>query len=108
VFIVTHHARDPIPMEGGTTFHFSTAGLHATLDRAFEAAGGQHVRLIGGVTTVRDYLRAGLVDEAHLVVSPILVGAGERVLDHPDIANKYEFVSRVATAAVTHIFLHPR
>jgi dihydrofolate reductase len=107
-FVVTHHPRAPLPMEGGTTFHFSTDGLERTLHRAFASAEGRAVRLIGGVTTVREYLRAGLVDEMHLAMAPVLVGAGERVLDHPDIAARYELTGRVATPAVTHLFFRPR
>jgi dihydrofolate reductase len=107
-FVITHYARASMPMEGGTTFHFATDGLEPTLQRAFAAAGDRGVRLIGGVTTVREYLRAGLVDELHLVMAPVLVGAGERVLDHPDIAARYECTDRVATPAVTHLFFRPR
>jgi dihydrofolate reductase len=81
VFVLTHHAHDPIEMEGGTTFHFVTDGIESALDQAVAAAGGQDVRIGGGASTVQQYLRAGLVDELHLVVSPILVGAGERLFD---------------------------
>ncbi len=77
VFVLTHHARAPLAMEGGTVFHFVTEGIHAALDRAREAAGGRDIRIGGGAATVRHYVHAGLVDELHLVVSPVLLGAGE-------------------------------
>jgi dihydrofolate reductase len=86
VFVLTHHARDPIPMQGGTTFHFVTGGIHEALQRAGEAAGGQDVRIGGGVATVRQYLQAGLVDEMHLVVSPTVLGQGEALLTGIDLA----------------------
>jgi dihydrofolate reductase len=81
VFVLTHHPRPPLPMAGGTTFHFVTDGIEAALDRARTAAGGRHVRLGGGVSTVHQYLRAGLLDELHVAVVPVLLGAGERLFD---------------------------
>ena len=81
VYVLTHYARPSIPMKGGTTFHFVTDGIEAALDRAREAAGAGDVRLCGGAATVRAYLRAGLVDEMHIAISPILLGGGERLLD---------------------------
>jgi dihydrofolate reductase len=72
VFVLTHHPRPPIPMEGGTAFRFVAGGIEAALEQAFEAAGGADVRLGGGVSTIQQYLRAGLVDELHLVVVPVL------------------------------------
>ena len=80
VFVLTHHARPPVPMAGGTTFHFVTDGIEAALQRARAAARGAPVRLGGGVSTVRQYLRAGLLDELHVVV-PVLLGDGERLFD---------------------------
>jgi dihydrofolate reductase len=80
VFVLTHHARAPLTMEGGTTFHFVTDGIHAALKHAKEAARGKDVRLGGGVATVRQYLAAGLIDELHLVISPTLLGRGEHLL----------------------------
>jgi dihydrofolate reductase len=80
VFVLTHHARTPLAMQGATTFYFVTEGIEAALERAMEAAGGKDVRLGGGAATIRQYLRAGLVDEMHLAVSPVLLGTGENLL----------------------------
>lgn len=85
VFVLTHHARKPIEMKGGTTFHFVTDGIHAALDRAKAVAGPKDVRVGGGASTVRQYLQAGLVDEMHFVVSPVLLGRGESLLDGIDL-----------------------
>ena len=79
VFVLTHHARPPLAMTGGTTFHFVTDGIHAALARARAAAGARDVRLGGGVATIREYLRAGLIDELHLALAPVLLGAGENL-----------------------------
>jgi dihydrofolate reductase len=76
-FVLTHHARPSLEMQGGTVFHFVTDGIHAALDRARSAAGAKDVRLLGGAATIRQYLQAGLVDEMHIAVSPRLLGAGE-------------------------------
>jgi len=84
-FVLTHHARTPVEMKGGTTFHFVTGGIREALDRAREAARGKDVRVGGGVSTVREYLRAGLVDEMHLVVSSVLLGSGENLLAGIDL-----------------------
>jgi dihydrofolate reductase len=81
VFVLTHHPRASIEMDGGTTFHFVTDGIHAALRRAIESAKGLDVRLGGGVDTVRQYLRAGLVDEIHLAIAPTLLGSGEHLLE---------------------------
>lgn len=106
VFVLTHHARPPIEMKGGTTFHFVTDGIHAALDRAKAAAGPKDVRIGGGAATVRQYLAAGLVDEMHLVVSPVLLGRGERLFDGIDLASQGFKVARsTATAKVTHYVL---
>jgi dihydrofolate reductase len=85
VFVLTHHPRDPLVMEGGTTFHFVTGGIHEALGRAREAAGERDVRIGGGAATIRQYLTAGLVDEMHLVYSPVLLGAGESLLSGLDL-----------------------
>ncbi len=85
VFVLTHHARPAIAMEGGTTFHFVTEGIHRALELATEAAGGRDVRLGGGVATIREYLAAGLVDEMHLALAPVLLGSGEQLLSGLDL-----------------------
>ncbi|HTZ72250.1 MAG TPA: dihydrofolate reductase family protein [Acetobacteraceae bacterium] len=85
VFVLTHHARAPIEMQGGTVFHFITEGIEAALERARDAAGGGEVRLGGGVATIRQYLRAGLVDEMHLAVAPLLLGRGENLFADLDL-----------------------
>src|SRR5262250_2638606 len=79
VFVLTHHARAPLAMEGGTTFHFLTGGIREALKRATEAAGGKDIRLGGGVETIRQYLRERLVDEMHLALSPVCLGSGENL-----------------------------
>jgi dihydrofolate reductase len=109
VFVLTHHARDPIPMEGGTTFYFVTEGPEAALQRAFDAADSKDVRLSGGVSTVQTYMRAGLIDEMHVAVVPILLGNGERLLDGLEEAvDLYECTQLVSTDAVTHVVLSRR
>jgi dihydrofolate reductase len=105
-FVLTHHPRDPISMAGGTTFHFVTDGIHAALKRAMRAANGRDVRLGGGVATIRQYLQAGLVDEMHLAVSPVFLGAGENLfagLDLPKLG--YQRSEYVSTASATHVVL---
>ena len=79
VFVLTHYPRESIQMQGGTTFHFVTDGIHRALERATAAANGKDV-FIGGIATVQQYLRAGLIDELHLAISPVLLGSGERFL----------------------------
>jgi dihydrofolate reductase len=106
VFVLTHHARDPVPMAGGTTFHFVTDGIEAALERAREAAGDQHVRLGGGVSTVQEYLRAGLVDELHLALVPVLLGGGERLFEGlGDALHDWGCVEFAPSATVTHVRL---
>lgn len=85
VFVLTHHARAPVVLEGGTTFHFVTDGIRAALQRATDAAGGQDVRVGGGVATVRQYLWEGLVDEMHLAIAPVLLGSGEHFFNGIDL-----------------------
>ncbi len=80
MFVLTHHPRPPLAMAGGTVFHFVTGGIHAALEQARAAAGPKDVRLGGGVATVRQYLSAGLVDELHLVMPPVLLGGGEHLM----------------------------
>lgn len=91
VFVLTHHARESLAMEGGTVFHFVTAGIDAALDRARDAARGMDIRLGGGVATLRQYLAAGLVDELHLAVAPRLLGSGEHLFAELDFPSS-EFV----------------
>jgi dihydrofolate reductase len=103
VFVHTHHLRPSLPMEGGTTFHFTDEPIETVLQRAFEAAAGNDVRIGGGPATVRQYLRAGLVDELHLAIVPILVGSGERLLDDlGEGVHGYGVAELVSSAAVTH------
>ncbi|MFD9904581.1 dihydrofolate reductase family protein [Streptomyces sp. NPDC059063] len=96
-------------MEGGTTFHFTDEPIETVLRRAFEAAGGKDVRLGGGAATIQQYVRAGLVDELHLAVVPMLVGSGERLLDNlGDAVDAYEVVEQVSSAAATYARLTRR
>ena len=109
VFVLTHHARKPLPMEGGTVFHFVTGGIHDALEQAFAAAGGKDVRLGGGAATIRAYLQAGLVDEMHLAILPILLGSGEPLLAGLDLpALGYACTEHVPSATVTHVTLTKR
>jgi dihydrofolate reductase len=108
-FILTHHAREPIQMEGGTTFHFVSGGIHEALERAREAAGAMDVRIGGGAHTIQQYLRAGLIDEMHFAISPVLLGSGERLFEGVDLrAAGYECVQSVASEKATHVVLHRR
>lgn len=103
VFVLTHHPRPPLTMSGGTTFHFVIDGIEAALERAVAAADGGDVRLGGGADTIQQYLRAGLVDEMHVAVVPILLGAGERLFDHLDGGTGgLECVEFVSSPAVAH------
>jgi dihydrofolate reductase len=105
-FILTHHARPPVEMEGGTTFHFVTGGIHDALEQAREAANGKDVRIGGGVQTIQEYLLAGLVDEMHLAVSPILLGRGERLFEGVDLrALGYKCIQHAASENATHLVL---
>jgi dihydrofolate reductase len=106
VFVLTHHPRPPITMQGGTTFHFVDDGIEAALQRAFEAADGNDVRLGGGPATIQQYLRAGLIDELHLAIVPILLGGGERLFEHLDGgAEGYECAEFVNSGSVAHVRL---
>jgi dihydrofolate reductase len=103
VFVLTHHAHDPIPMEGGTTFSFVSDGIEAALERALEAADGSDVRIGGGVSTIQQYLRAGLIDEMHVPIVPVLLRDGERLFDNLDGAlDRYECVDFVSSPGVAH------
>ena len=106
VYILTHYERDPVTMEGGTTFHFVTDGIHSALERAMTAANGKDVRLGGGVATVRQYLQAGLIDELHIAVSPVLLGAGEHLFRDIDLRSLgYQCVNHVASPNAGHYVL---
>jgi dihydrofolate reductase len=102
VFVLGHREREPVEMEGGTTFHFVTDGIDAALDRARAAAGDRDVAVAGGVSTIQQYLRAGHVDELRLHIAPILLGAGERLLE--DLGGvRFEQISSTSSKLVTHI-----
>ncbi len=109
VFVLTHHARAPLQMAGGTGFHFVTGGIEAALEQAQAAAGAKDVRLGGGVATLRQYLRAGLVDELHLALRPVLLGRGEHLWHDIDLrALGYACTKVVVGERATHLFLHRR
>jgi len=109
VFVLTHHPRASITMAGGTVFHFITDGIEAARKRALEAAGGKDIRLGGGVATIREYLNAGLIDEMHLAVSPVLLGSGEHLLGGIDLTRLgFECTEHVPTASATHVVLTRR
>ncbi|MET8860852.1 dihydrofolate reductase family protein [Streptomyces sp. NPDC004579] len=106
VFVHTHHLRPSVVMEGGTTFHFTDEPVETVLARAFEAAAGKDVRLGGGASTVRQYLRAGLLDELHMAVVPRLLGGGEHLLDDlGDAIDAYRVAETVGSPAATHVRL---
>jgi dihydrofolate reductase len=106
VFILTHHARPPIEMEGNTTFHFVTGGIHEALDRAREVAKGKDVRIGGGPNVIRQYLHAGLIDELHIAIAPVLLGGGERLFEGVDMRTSgFECVRFVASEKATHVVL---
>jgi dihydrofolate reductase len=109
VFILTRHARPSIALDGGTTFHFVTDGIHAALKRATEAAHGKDVRLGGGVATIRQYLTAGLIDEMHLAIAPVLLGSGELLLAGINVVKLgFDCTEHVPTSQATHIVLTKR
>ena len=109
VFVLTHHPRKSFAMKGGTTFHFVTDGIERALERARRAAGGKDVRVGGGVATIRQYLRAGSIDELHLAFAPVLLGSGEALFDGIDmLALGYEVAEHVSTDSATHIVLTKR
>jgi dihydrofolate reductase len=106
VFVLTHHARPPLEMAGGTIFHFVTDGIHAALQRAQQAAGALDVRLGGGPATIRQYLEAGLVDTMHLAISPVLLGSGESLLADLDLVRLgYRCSEHTSSAAAMHVVL---
>ncbi|WP_294769166.1 dihydrofolate reductase family protein [uncultured Rhodoferax sp.] len=104
VFVLTHHARPPLVMEGGTTFHFVTEGPEVALQRAREAAGGKDVRVGGGVNTIQQYLRLRLIDEMHIAISPVLLGAGERLFEGINLpALGYACTQHQSSPLATHV-----
>jgi dihydrofolate reductase len=106
VFVLTNHPRASIDTRGGTTFHFVTDGIHAALEQAVHLADGQDVRLGGGVATIRQYLRAGLIDEMHLGMSPILLGSGECLLEGMNLPKLgYQCTAHVATPRALHFVI---
>ena len=106
VFVLTNHPRASIAMDGGTTFHFVTDGIHAALKRAAEAANGEDIRLGGGVATIRQYLTAGLVDEMHIAIAPVLLGSGEHLFAGLDLLKLgYQRTEHVPTSGATHMVL---
>jgi len=108
-FVLTHHARASVEMDGGTTFHFVTGGIHEALARAREAAAGKDVRIGGGPATIRQYLEAALIDEMHLAIAPLLLGRGESLFENLDLrALGYECVRFVPSEAASHVIVRRR
>lgn len=109
VFVLTHHARPSLEMEGGTVFQFVTDGIEAALTRAKKAAGGRDVRVGGGVATIRQYLSARLIDEMHFVISPVLLGGGESLFTGIDLPRLgYEVTEHLSSEEATHVALSRR
>jgi dihydrofolate reductase len=105
-FVLTHHPRPPLVMDGGTTFYFVTEGAAVALERAREAAGDKDVRVGGGVNVIQQYLRDRLIDEMHIAISPVLLGSGERLFEGVNLpALGYTCVEHEATARATHMIL---
>jgi dihydrofolate reductase len=108
-YVLTHHARKSVPMKGGTEFHFVTDGIESALEQAMAAAGGKDVRLGGGPATVRQYLQARLIDDLHLAVRPVLLGAGEPLFAGLNLRTLgYECVEQVAGERATHVFIRKK
>jgi dihydrofolate reductase len=106
VFVLTHRARPPVEMQGGTTFHFVTDGAEAALERARDAAAGADVRVGGGASTIRQYLVAGAIDELHITISPVVLGDGERLFDlPPGTMDRYQDVTMEPSDAVAHVII---
>jgi dihydrofolate reductase len=104
VFVLTHYARTPLVMEGGTTFYFVTDGIEAALQQARNVANGKEIRLGGGVSTIQQYLRAGLADELHITMSPVFLGAGENLFSGLNLlALGYECIEQVSTTNAIHL-----
>jgi dihydrofolate reductase len=106
VFVLTHFARPPIEMDGGTVFHFVTDGIHAALDQARATAGDRDVKIGGGVSTVRQFLVAGLIDELHLAIAPVVLGRGEALFEGIDLPSLgFRVTEHLSTEHVTHVVL---
>lgn len=106
VFVLTHHARPPLQMQGDTTFHFVTDGIHSALGQARQAAHGRDVRIGGGPHTIREFLQAGLIDRLHVAIAPVLLGAGESLFGDIDLRKAgYRCVEHVASEAATHVVI---
>ena len=106
VFVLTHHERPSLQMEGNTTFHFVTGGILEALDRAREAAKGMDVQISGGASTIQQYLRSSLIDQLHFAIAPVLLGGGERLFEGLDLpALGYECVDFVGSQKATHVVL---
>ena len=106
VYVLTNHKRESISMEGGTSFHFVTDGIHSALEQAFNSAAGLDVRLGGGVSTIRQYLTAKLIDEIHVVISPVLLGSGENLFSDIDLVSLgYSCTDHVSTEKATHYII---
>jgi dihydrofolate reductase len=109
VFVLTHHAREPLTLAGGTTFHFITQGIHAAYERAAAVCADQDIRLGGGASTLRQYLRAGLVDELHIAMPPVLLGAGEPLFEGIDLAGiGYHCARQLSGEKATHFIITRR
>jgi len=106
VFVLAHRDREPVAMDGGTTFHFVTDGVHAALERARAAAGHRNVAVAGGASTVNQFLAAGLIDELRVHVTPVVLGAGERLFEGVP-RQRFEQVSARGTSLVTHLVYRP-
>jgi dihydrofolate reductase len=106
VFVLTHHPRETAVMDGGTEFHFVTGGIHEALEQALDAAGGKDVQIGGGVSTIRQFLDARVIDEMHLAIAPILLGSGEHLLTGLDLpALGYTCAEHVASPGATHVVI---
>ncbi len=106
VFVLTHHARPPLRMKGDTTFHFVNDGIHSALEQARQAANGKDVRIGGGPHTIQEFLRAGLIDQLHIAIAPVLLGAGERLFGDINLREVgYRCVEHVVSKAATHVVI---
>ena len=106
VFILTNHKREPVEMEGGTTFHFVTDGINAALEKAFDFANGKDVRVGGGVSTIHQYLKAQLIDELNLVVSPVILGSGENLFYNLNLTSLgYKCTKHISTDKAMHLVI---